>query len=452
MQGERPPDGEVRAALRAAFAAAIDAVQGERVLRRHLRLLDGAIAFERDGRSSVLPLEPGGRGRLRVIGAGKAVAAMARGVEAVLGSELADGLIAVKHGHGAPLERIELMQAGHPVPDASSERAAARVLEFVAGSTPADRYLVLLSGGASALLAAPAAGLTLGDKQQATLLLVNSGAAIEEVNTVRRHLSRIKGGGLALAMAPARALTLAISDVPGDLPTAIGSGPTVADPSTFADAWAIVERHGLGTRLPGAVRERLLAGRAGRLPETPKADGVIELQSAHRIIASAGDAVRAVREYARAAGWECVVHDALMQGATHARAHDFAARVRNLAGDGGRTRPLLLVAAGETTLEVRGSGKGGRNQEFALVCALALAGVGNAVLLSAGTDGTDGPTDAAGAFADGASLQRAHDADLDAAACLADNDSYRLFAATGDSFVTGPTGTNVMDMVLALVY
>lgn len=442
-----------RAGLVAAWRAAVAAVHGETLLRRCSRLEGAAWRIELPDRQWLVPLPDVTRGaRLRVIGAGKAAASLARGVEAVLGARIGDGLVVVKHGHGEALRHCRQLEAGHPLPDASSARAAAATFDFVGTPHPADLYLVLLTGGASALLASPATGLTLADKTAVTRQLVASGASIAEINVVRRHLSGIKGGQLARALAPAASITLAISDVPGDEPAAIGSGPTVPDPSTFADALAVLGRFRLEARIPPAALRHLRAGAAGGVAETPKAADAAFANARFAVLASISDAVAAACREARAAGYEVVAFEPCLEGDTHARAREFAGRLRMLAASRPPgAPPLMLVAGGETTLEVRGAGQGGRNQEFAVIVAQELAGSEGLAVLAAGTDGTDGPTDAAGGFADGGTLSRALAAGLDPDGILRENDSNRLLRASGDLFVTGPTGTNVTDLVLGVV-
>jgi len=442
-----------RAGLVAAWRAAVAAVHGETLLRRSSRLEGAEWRIELHGREWRVPLPEAARGgRLRVVGAGKAAASLARGVEAALGERIDDGLVIVKHGHAESLRYCRQLEAGHPLPDAASAHAAAEVFDFIGTPRAADLYLVLLTGGASSLLASPAAGLTLDDKTAVTRLLVASGASIAEINVVRRHLSRIKGGQLARALAPATSITLAISDVLGDEPAAIGSGPTAPDPSTFADALAVLGRFRIESRIPPAVLRHLRTGAAGGVAETPKPSDPALANARFVVLASLGDAVAAASREAREAGYEVVSFGPWLEGDVHARAREFAQRLHALAaGRPPGAPPLMLVAGGETTLEVRGPGKGGRNQEFAVIVAQELAGTEGLCVLAAGTDGTDGPTDAAGGFADGGTLSRARAAGLDPAAILRENDSNRLLGASGDLFVTGPTGTNVTDLVLGVV-
>lgn len=441
-----------RAGIVAVWQAAVDAVHGETLLRRHSGLRQGVWQLELPGRTVRIKLPAaGGGGRLRVIGIGKAAASLARGVEAVLGAEIDAGLVVVKAGHGEPLSRCRVLEAGHPLPDARSAQAAAALLEFIGRPTAHDLFLVLLTGGASALVAAPVAGLYLADKAAVTEVLVRSGASIGEINVVRRHLSRIKGGQLARALAPAASYTLAISDVLGNDPATIGSGPTVPDASSFVEALQVVHRYGLETRIPESALNYLQAGAAGAYPDTPKAADPAFSRTGYAVVATLEDAIAAAARAAAAAGFEVIEHPLRLEGDTAARAREFAGRLRSLAsGRSLAAPPLLLLAGGETTLQVRGTGRGGRNQEFAVVAAEALEGTRGLEVLAAGTDGTDGPTEAAGGFADGQTLARARRAGLDPRAILQNNDSHRLLLASGDLFVTGPTGTNVMDLVLGV--
>jgi glycerate-2-kinase len=346
------------------------------------------------------------------------------------------------------LERVVVEEGGHPLPDEAGIRATERILAELEGGRAEDRIFFLLTGGASALLVAPAVGITLDDKIRTTELLLRSGADIRELNAIRKHLSRVKGGRLAEKMAPASILGLVVSDVIGDDLSSIGSGPAVADPTTFGDCLEILARYGLEEKLPEKVRERLVAGARGRLPETPKAGDPSLARAKHLILASNRLSLRAARSRASALGFEPEIFRADMVGDVHEVARDFASRLKELARRKGR--PSALLAGGELTLVVKGSGLGGRNQELALACALHLRGTEGVLVLSAGTDGTDGPTDAAGAFADGDTWDRARRMGLDPDALLADNDSYRLFDRLGDLLKTGPTGTNVNDIVVGL--
>ena len=432
---------DLREALTGIFSAALDAVRGERLIASRSRL-DGDMWIYDFGEPALRwSLPPGGR--VLVVGAGKATASLAAGLEAVLGTRIDDGVIVVKHGHAEPLKRIRTFEGGHPIPDAAGEAGTHAMLELLRDLSPDDRVFVLLTGGASALLAAPAEGLTLADEAAVTDLLLRSGAAIEEINTVRKRLSRVKGGGLLRALAPAECVTLLVSDVPSNDAGMVGSGPTIPDQAAPGEAMAVLEHYGIAGEVPFAVTEILR-----RPPIVPP-----RITPAQVImLAGSGTALEAATKAARARGFEIDFLDPNMDGDTHAAAARFAAELKAAAA---RRRaggpPAVLLAAGETTLKVAGEGKGGRNQEFALVAARLLDGERGVALLSAGTDGTDGPTDAAGGFADGTTVRRAQAAGIDLDACLADNDSHTVLAALGDLLVTGPTGTNVMDLVIGAV-
>ena len=388
-----------------------------------------------------------------VVGAGKASARMAVALEKVPGLRIAGGLLNVKYGHTAGLRQIELNECGHPVPDQNGIAGARRIAELACAAGPRDLVICLISGGASALLTLPAEGLSLADSQATTKALLASGADIHELNTVRKHLSAIKGGQLARMASPATVLTLLLSDVVGDDPDVIGSGPTVPDRSTFADALEIVKRYGLLKRLPKAVRTRLERGAAGQIDETPKPGDAVFAGTKNVIVGSNRGAVNTARKAARALGYRTVVLSTTIQGEARAVALVHAAIASEIRASGQPAKaPACVISGGETTVILsKEHGLGGRNQEFVLAAAREIAGLKSVVLLAAGTDGTDGPTDAAGALADGRTIVRATAKGLDARAALARNDSYHFFENLGDLVRTGPTGTNVADVHIILV-
>jgi hydroxypyruvate reductase len=424
------------------FDAAVRAARGEDLLAANSHVSGDTWRYTGPGE----PLEVALHGRVFVAGAGKAAASLARGLEAVLGDRIDSGVVLVKHGHAQPLRRIRVLEGGHPVPDAAGLAGTQQLMQVVEAATAGDTMFFVLTGGASALLVEPAAGLALADVQAANRLLVNGGAGIDEINAVRKHLSAVTGGRLRQRAKCRTFCTLAISDVIGDAPAAIGSGPTVADPTTFAECVAIVDRYGLRDALPRAVIEHLESGAAGRIAETPKPAADLPRSSPYRIVASNRISIDAAAYAARAAGFRVAILTTEMQGHTHDAARRFAAALRQA------TAPTVVLAGGETTLAVEGNGRGGRNQEFALVAALELQGLDNVALLSAGSDGSDGPTDAAGAFVDGSSVARARARGLDPQDFLRRHDSYPLLDALGDLHRTGPTGTNVMDIAIGLCY
>lgn len=436
--------------LIALFDAAVRAARGADLLIAHSKVEANTWRYSGPGGAVDVPLPQPGRGRVLVTGAGKAAASLAQGLEAVLGERIDSGVVLVKHGHGLPLQRVTVLEGGHPVPDVAGLAGTRQLMQSVEGASEHDTLFFVLTGGASALLIEPAPGLSFTDVQTANRLLVNGGAQIEEINAVRKHLSAVTGGRLRQRARCKAFCTLAISDVIGDAPAAIGSGPSVADPSTFQECIAVVDRYRLRDALPRAVVEHLERGVAGLVAETPKETSGIFRDSQYRIVASNRISIDAAARTARERGCRVEILTTQMQGHTHEAAHQFAAALRQAASVR-NDAPIVLLAGGETTLAVEGNGKGGRNQEFALVAALDLQGLDNVVLLSAGSDGTDGPTDAAGAFVDGSTVARARERGLDANDFLRRHDSYPLLEALGALHRTGPTGTNVMDLVLAVV-
>lgn len=431
----------LRHALRI-FRAALQAADPRQAVLRHVRVEgDTLIAARKRYRL-------GEYLNIDVIGAGKASAKMALAVEELLGRRIRGGLVNVKYGHTARLRRIQLNECGHPVPDRNGEQGAARIARIASEAGPEDLIICLISGGASALLPLPAPPLTLAAKQQTTRLLLDCGANIHEMNCIRKHLSLLKGGQLARLAAPAALLTLILSDVIGDDLDVIGSGPTVPDRSTFADARAILEKYGIARKLPAAVRARL----NGDAPETPKPGDPIFTRVQNLIVGSNRLAVDAAARQARELGYRTLVLSTFIEGETRDVARVHAAIAKEIRATGRPVKPpACVISGGETTVTIHGKGLGGRNQEFALAAGLDIAGMKDVAIASIGTDGTDGPTDAAGAVADGSTVSRAGAAGLDAAAFLARNDSYRFFEPLGGLIRTGPTGTNVADVRIILV-
>jgi glycerate 2-kinase len=386
--------------------------------------------------------------RIYVVGAGKAGASMARAAESVLGRRITAGLVNVKDGHLAKVRRIELNECGHPVPDERGVEGSKRIAAIAEAAEAGDLVLCLISGGASALLPLPAAPITLAEKQEVTRLLLQSGANIHEINAVRKHISRIKGGQLARLAAPADVEALLLSDVIGDDLDVIGSGPAAPDASTFASAVAILRRFGIWKRTPRAMCERLESGTRGEIPETPEPADPIFQNVRNIVIGSNRLALDAAARKARELGFRTLILASGIQGETRDVARMHAAIAREILEAGNPLKPpACIITGGETTVTIKGDGLGGRNQEFVLAAAVDIAGLENVVVFSAGTDGTDGPTDAAGAIADGDTLRRAPDA----LRYLAANDSYHYFQPLGDLVITGPTNTNVMDVRIVLV-
>jgi glycerate 2-kinase len=429
----------LRAAARACFDAALEAAEPG-------RLVTAALARRGDH----LELRVGGtravhRGPVILVGAGKAALGMARAAAPV--SRSSAGLAVVPHGppDDAP-DGVEVLGGAHPVPDAAGEAATARLLALVETAEPDTLVLVLLSGGGSALLVAPAPPLTLADKQAVTAALLASGADVAALNTVRRHCSRVKGGGLLRAARRARAVwTLLLSDViGGDLAT-IASGPTAADPTTYGDALRVLERWLAPELVPSRVRARLEAGARGAVPETLKAGDPILERARNEVLADNRTAVTAAADAARGLGFEPLVLPEPLVGDAASAGRLIAAQLV----EGPAARPVAVIAGGETTVRVTPGGRGGRSQHLALAAAIVLEGL-DGVVLAAGTDGVDGPTDAAGACIDGGTVARARARGFDPLAALAATDSHRILDAAGDLIRTGPTGTNVADLVVAL--
>jgi glycerate 2-kinase len=420
-----------------------------RILRAGVEAVGAAHLVERALSSSTLLQTPGPRPP-RVIAAGKSAPFMAAALARAFPEPSCAGLVVGTHCPAPLPPGFEWHRGGHPVPDDSSVAAGERALEVAEQGDADDRLVVLLSGGASALLAVPAPGLTLADKCAVSRTLLAAGAEIHALNTVRKHLSRIKGGWLA-ASTKGHTLTLAISDVVGDDLSVIGSGPTVPDPSRFADALGIIDRLGGRAAYPAAAVRWLEEGSHGRRPETPKPGDPRLTRSTPRVIGSVRDALEGARRAAEALGYRVTTIDRPVVGEARLAAADFASTAAHAARE--LPRPACILAGGETTVRVTGRGRGGRNQEFALASARHLAGLGPAVVLaSMGTDGVDGPTEAAGAIVDSSTLTRAKAAGLaDPERYLADNDSHTYFRALSDLVLTGPTDTNVGDIQVVLI-
>lgn len=441
----------MKQAAKKIFAAAVTAASPKEAVARYLRVVEdakGGAKLQLGNRSIVLDsLE-----RIWVVGAGKATAPMAQAVEKLLGKRLAGGAIVVKYDHGAKLRRIEQFEGGHPVPDEAGVHGAEAVARIAEGAGAKDLVIALISGGASALLVRPVDGVSLADKQACTRLLLASGASIHEMNAVRKHLSQIKGGQLAKLAAPARVWALLLSDVIGDDLDVIGSGPCAPDASRFADALGILERYGILDSVPASVRKHLERGAGRDYAETPKPGDALFSRVENVVVGSNARSVEAAAMTAKALGYRPMVLSTTLDGEAREQARMLVSIAKEAQKTGQPAKaPLCLLAGGETVVTLRGKGKGGRNQEFALAAALALEGSTGITVLAAGTDGTDGPTDAAGAVVDGDTVASARKQALDPTKALVENDAYPLFHQTGELVMTGPTGTNVMDLYAALV-
>ncbi|MFJ2990404.1 glycerate kinase [Collimonas sp. NPDC087041] len=411
------------------YQAAVDAVSASKCLPEYLARIPA----------------PSGKGRTLVIGAGKGAAAMAKAVEEHWQGDIT-GLVVTRYAHGADCKRIEVVEASHPVPDEAGRKAAARMLDMVQGLTADDLVLCLISGGGSALLALPADGISLEQKQAINKALLKSGATIFEMNCVRKHLSAIKGGRLALACAPARVVTLMISDIPGDDPGIIASGPTLADPTTCAEALAVLRKYNIET--PDAIRKHLESG-AG---ETPKPGDPRLERNQHYVIATAQDALEAAAGVATAAGLTPHILSDEMEGEARDIGLAHAALARQIARRGQPfSKPCVVISGGETTVTVRGTGRGGRNAEFLLSLATALDGFPDIHAIACDTDGIDGSEDNAGAIYQPDSMRKAAELGLRPRAMLDNNDGYGFFSALGDLVVSGPTRTNVNDFRAILI-
>lgn len=447
---------DLRTHIVAVLEAALHAVDPYAAVRAQL-LLEGDI------------LRAGGRAyplaeieRILVVGGGKAGAPMAAALTDLLGARITAGVVNVKYGHTAaggngPGGALQIVEAGHPVPDAAGQAGAERIAGLLGGLTPRDLVLVLISGGGSALLPLPVAGISLADIQALTQALLRCGADITEINTIRKHLSGLQGGQLARLAQPAQVVTLILSDVVGTPLDVIASGPTVPDPTTYADAVAVLKRYEILDQVPVSVQHHLLAGAAGALPDTPKPGDPLFERVANIVIGDNASAGRAAVAAAQRRGFHSALLTTFVQGEAREVGRVVAGLAQGIAcGQSDFARPACLVLGGETTVTVRGPGAGGRNQELALAAAIALdsyalpAGIEVAVV-SLGTDGTDGPTDAAGGIATRDTVARGRRRGLDARAALANNDSYHYLAAVGDLIVTGPTNTNVNDLIFVFV-
>jgi len=429
---------------RAIFQAGLDAAHPGSAILRHLRV-DGDTLWVGETSYNLTEIE-----NIWVVGMGKASAAMAQPLVETLGHRINDGVILVKYGHSLFLPGIQVIEAGHPIPDEDGVEGVAEMVRLLERTGPRDLVFCLISGGGSALSPSPPSGISLEEKQEVTRLLLASGATIHEINTVRKHLSRIKGGQLARLAHPARVISLILSDVVGDDLDTIASGPTAPDPRTFQGALEILEGRGIRDATPTSVHAHLESGALGEVPETPKSgDPVLKLVQ-NLIVGSNTLALEAAKEKAEELGYRASVVPGHEEGEARevAQAHVFLARELRAKGP---DRPTCIVTGGEATVTIRGDGLGGRNQEFALAAALEMEGMEDVVILAGGTDGTDGPTDAAGALSDGGSVARGRAAGMEASEYLDRNDAYHFFQPLGDLLLTGPTLTNVMDLRIVLL-
>jgi glycerate 2-kinase len=436
---------ELRQCARLIWEAALGAANPATCLRHFVQFDNGVLTVA----GNSVPL----RGRFIVIGAGKAGARMAQVIEEIFGSRINGGLVVTKYGHALPAERIRIIEAGHPIPDAAGVRAVEETRELLQGLTGDDVVLCLISGGGSALWPSPADGITLEEKQNVTQALLWAGATIRELNAVRKHLSSIKGGQLARWASPARVISLIMSDVIGDPLDFIASGPTAADTTSFPDALAIVRKYAI--EIPGAVLRRLEQGARGEIPDTPKPGDPLFTHVENHIIANNRLLVDAAGEKARELGFHTMILATEVEGEAKDVARVFAAITTEVGRSANPLKPpACILAAGETTVTVRGNGLGGRNQEMALAWAIAMSARRSpppSCFASVATDGTDGPTSGAGGLVDPFTCATAIELDLNPLLYLRNNDSFTFLKATGDLIVTGPTQTNLMDLQILLV-
>lgn len=387
-----------------------------------------------------------------VVGAGKGAASMGKALEDILGDRIKDGVINVKYGYTADLKRIRLNEAGHPIPDEKGMKGAREIIDLLKKTGEDDLVICLITGGASALLPLPAEGISLKDKQLITDLLLRCGASIREINSIRKHISGIKGGNMARAAYPSRLITLILSDVIGDIIDIIGSGPTVHDNSTYSDCMEIFKNYDLTEDIPASIIRQMERGINREIEETPSADDPIFSWYQNIIIGGNILTLKASLEKANSLGYNALILSSFIEGETADVAKVHAAIAKEIISSGSPlSPPACVISGGETTVTIHGEGKGGRNQEFVLAAAIEIDGLNNVVILSGGTDGTDGPTDAAGAIADGSTAGKAKKMGLDPYNYLRNNDSYHFFQKTKDLLITGPTNTNVMDLRVVLV-
>lgn len=427
------------------FLAGVQAVKPDVAVARACRL-EGNVLSIRERKFHLREYH-----NIYIVGAGKATAPMAAAIESLLGDRITDGVIVVKYGHTVPLGRIRTIEAAHPVPDEAGARGAREVLRMARVAQKDDLVICLISGGGSSLLPLPQDGLFLKDKQETTSALLACGASIHEINSVRKHLSAIKGGRLAKAVWPATLVSLLISDVIGDDLDTIASGPTVPDSSTFTDCADIIDKYKLAEKLPPRVVAVLEQGVRGTLAETAKPGESCFAKSCRFILAGNRDALSRVEQEARQKGYNTLILSSMVEGESREVARALVAIAKESALTGRPVAPpACILAGGETTVTLKGKGKGGRNQEMALSAAMAIGDL-SITFLACGTDGNDGPTDAAGAVVDGSSLRRAKDLHLRPLSYLTENDSYHFFEKTGELVRTGPTNTNVMDLMIMLI-
>jgi glycerate 2-kinase len=442
---------EMRKMAKAVFLKAVSAVDPYQRLKEIARIDRNRLIIEDEGSPGKV-FDLNGFDRVFLVGTGKASSSMAQAIEELLGDRITNGLITTKYGHALPLRFTEIIEAGHPLPDSKGLEGARKIKGLLKNTGPKDLVIFLISGGGSALLPLPADKITLEEKQELTQLLLDCGADIKEINTIRKHISQMKGGWVARWAHPSTVITFILSDVVGDPLDAIASGPTVADPTTFHNAWGILEKYDLLKEIAPSIYQHLLQGKKGKVEETPKPWDPVFDKVHNNLIASNIIALRAAEKEAKSLGFNTFILSSSIVGETREAARFHGALVKEVISSGHPIpNPACIISGGETTVTIKGKGKGGRNQEFVLAGAFEIQDLEKTVLLSGGTDGTDGPTDAAGAMADHTTISRARAMGQDPAKYLENNDSYNFFKHLGDLLITGPTRTNVMDVRILLI-
>ncbi len=443
---------QIRSDAESIFKGSLEAVDPYKAVKRFVRVEDNTllVGSEKDEK---IELDLTKYGRILVVGGGKATASMAKAIEEILGQRISKGIINVKYGFMEHLVFTEIVEAGHPVPDESGVKGTKGILELLSGAGESDLVISLISGGGSALLVHPAETITLQEKQALTQMLLGCGASIDEINAIRKHISSSKGGQMARAAYPATVVNLMLSDVVGDRIDVIASGPFTPDSSTFSHAWAVIKKYDLARDIPISIRGYLKAGLEGRVPDTPKEGDRIFHEVFNFIVGSNILALEEAEKRAREIGYKTLIFSSQVEGETRDVARVHSAIAKEIVTTGHPIPPpACIISGGETTVTIRGNGLGGRNQEFGLAAALDLDNFpGNVVILSGGSDGNDGPTDAAGAIVDPLTVRRGKTFGIEAEDYLKNNDSYHYLEKTNDLFVTGPTNTNVMDIRLILV-
>ena len=437
--------------LKPIYTAALEAVNPGTALRKHLSLEKDYLIVKENNKATKLNLKS--YKNIYIIGAGKATSPMAKTAEDILGNRISEGIISVKYDHTLPLKKIKTIEAGHPLPDLNGFRAAKNIFELVKKAETDDLIISLLSGGGSSLLPFPPTYISLKDKQETTNFLLRCGASIQEINTVRKHLSFIKGGNLSKAAFPATVINFIISDVIGDRLDTIASGPFFPDQTSFEEAYQIFAKYHLFDRTSQAVLDYIQAGCKGEIEENPSKNSQFFKKVSNIIIASNLTSLEAAKNKAEELGFDSSILSSTIEGETQEAALNFAKEAIKVASvKKSISSPICLLSGGETTLEVTGTGLGGRNLEYCLYSAKYLKGFNNIIITSLGTDGTDGPTDAAGAIVDGSTWQQAEKIGLNPEIYLKNNDSYNFFKKLNSLVITGPTNTNVMDLQIALIY